>query len=145
MSTEWQINSLMQSKGVFILFYFFYIKSVQSEWRKIMNTRIQCPSPMFLAVTLSLLCINSKNRVWRQKIIRFKPSPNINWSFILIKCFTRTMFVSYNSHTILFQFLMGLFDHGTLSGEGGETPLHLSQLIQVAVFRLCLQLQLLLL
>lgn len=55
------------------------------------------------------------------------------------------MFVSYNSHTILFKFLMGLFDHGTLSGEGGETPLHFSQLIQVAVFHLCLQLQLLLL
>jgi len=35
---------------------------------------------------------------------------------------------------------MGMFDHGTLSGQGGETPLHLSQLIQVAVFGLCLQL-----
>jgi len=55
------------------------------------------------------------------------------------------MFVRLNSHTILFKFLMGMFDHGTLSGQGGETPLHLSQLIQVAVFGLCLQLQLLLL
>ncbi len=52
------------------------------------------------------------------------------------------MFVS---HTILFEFVMGLFDHGTLSGDGTETPLHFSQLVQVAVFRLCLQLQLLLL
>lgn len=55
------------------------------------------------------------------------------------------MFVSYDSHTILFKFFMGLFDHGTLSGDGGETSLHLSQLIQVAIFRLRLQLQLLLL
>lgn len=45
----------------------------------------------------------------------------------------------------MFEFLMGLSDHCALSGNGGEASLHLSQLIQVAVFGLCLQLQLLLL
>lgn len=48
-------------------------------------------------------------------------------------------------HTILLQFLVGLFDRGTLPGQSAETLLNLSKLVQVAVLRPALQQQLLLL